>query len=170
MNSDSSKPDKIRVDRGALNRNAAGVRGGSSSEETIEALKDRVDSVELLIEQYGQKTELLDSLSSYISDLRSELNDLRNFRFWTTIFAVLMSATLFLLLVVCFIARPDWSMMLDGRYQATLIVALGTGSVLILSILLKGIYRSRAERNDGDLLPESVKMIIEAYNSTKGQS
>ena len=128
----------------------------------LNSLRDRIDSLELLVEEFGQARELQDAIRSYVTDLKEELADLRNYRFWVTAISVSMAATLFGLLVGCMIAKPKWFLDLDGALQVPLIVALGGGAVFLMSLCLRGVYRSRHERNQGEMLPEIIKVGREA--------
>ncbi|MEJ1998842.1 MAG: hypothetical protein P8X76_12020, partial [Maritimibacter sp.] len=115
-----------------------------------------------------QARELQIALHDYVRDLKEELADLRNFRLWITTFSFVMSLGLYFLLFNCMVMHPQWFVALDGHLQVSLIAAIGGGAVLLMSLLLRGVYRSRHERNHGEMLPEAVKIGLEALRPQGG--
>ena len=134
----------------------------------IEVLQDRINTIETMVEEVGRARELQDTLQEYVSDLKDEVKDIRKYRFWVTFFSTTMSITLFGLLIACMIYTPAWFLALEGNLQVPLIIALGGGSVFLMSLNLRGVYRSRHERNHGDFLPEPVKAGLEAFRKLQG--
>ena len=65
------------------------------------------------------------------------------------------------------VLHPAWFLEIDGKYQAGLLLSFSTMAVLVLTVLLKGVFRSRAERNHDELLPEHLRVIIEAALQAK---
>tara|TARA_B100001971_G_C18164869_1_gene523570 strand:- start:204 stop:701 length:498 start_codon:yes stop_codon:yes gene_type:complete len=127
----------------------------------------RLDDIELLIEQYGRAVRLQDSVSHYVDDLREELADLRNFRFWVATLGILISFGLMSAVACLMVLHPAWFLEIDGKYQAGLLLSFSTMAVVVLTVLLKGVFRSRAERNHDELLPEHLRVIIEAALQAK---
>lgn len=156
-----SQPNIDEIDA-AIEANASEVPEANA----VDGLRDRLDRVELLIEEFGRAVELQDQVSEYVSDLQEELADLRLYRFWTTIITVTMSCLLFAVLIGCVWVRPDWFLALEGKVQVSLIAALGAGAVFLMSILLRGAYRSRSDRNSDEMLPESLRAVLEATRSS----
>ncbi|WGI22423.1 hypothetical protein [Amylibacter sp. IMCC11727] len=138
--------------------------GEIASTERDNSLRDRIDSLELLVEEFGQARELQNELKEYVSDLKEEVADIRNYRFWVTTFAMVTSVSLFALLISCMVMKPEWFMNLTGQLKVSLIIALGGGSVFLTSLVLRGVYRSRHERNHGEMLPEAVRIALETMN------
>jgi hypothetical protein len=79
----------------------------------------------LLAEQFGRAQNIQDEVSDYVSDLKDELRDLKNFRFWVTVFTTLMSVALFLIFLHCVLNRPDWFNNLNGTLQVSVLAGLG---------------------------------------------
>lgn len=131
-------------------------------EGELEALRERLDSLELLVEEFGQARELQSEIQEYVRDLKEEVADLRNYRFWVTAVSVTMSISLFAILIACVISRPAWFLDLDGSLQVPFLLALGAGSVYLMSLNLRGVYRSRHERNHGEMLPEVIKAGLDS--------
>lgn len=163
MASDENEP-KSELDRefeallDAIKADAATVADGTA----IDSLRERIDSLELLVEEFGQARELQNDLGEYVRDLKYEVSDIRKFRYWVTALSIVMSVVLFSLLVVYVVITPKWFLVLDGSLQVPFIISLGAGSVYLMSLNLRGIYRSRHERNHGEMLPEAVKVGLEA--------
>lgn len=137
-----------------------------STNTEIASLTDRIDALELLVEEYGQARHLQQELREYVSDLRGEVGDIRNYRFWVTAFAWLLSVGMFFLLFLLIVSSPVWFSKMDDHLQAPLFIALITGAVVLMVILLKGVYRSRQERNHGEVLPEAVKVALETFRDS----
>ncbi|MEJ1990842.1 MAG: hypothetical protein P8X50_03755 [Maritimibacter sp.] len=147
-----------------IKENAKSVKTG----DEVASLKERIDALELMYEEFGQARELQIALHDYVRDLKEELADLRNFRLWITTFSFVMSLGLYFLLFNCMVMHPQWFVALDGHLQVSLIAAIGGGAVLLMSLLLRGVYRSRHERNHGEMLPEAVKIGLEALRPQGG--
>lgn len=133
-----------------------------SDSPTDSALARRLDEVELLIEEVALSRELQKNVAEYVDDIRAELTDLRNFRLWATTFAILAAVGLFSMLVFLIIASPDWFLSLDGKFQFAAMASFGGGSVVLFSMILKGLYRSRNERHQDELVPEHIRTIVDA--------
>jgi hypothetical protein len=157
----TSEPDEPLDDIGNLRRSISSSASRVPESVDISGLKDRLDALELLIEETGRSRALQDEVQSYIKDLKEEHADLRQFRFIVTTASATMSVSLFVLLFLSVICQPKWLVSLPPSLQVPFLVSLGGGSVLLMAILLKGVYRSRSERNQEDLLPESIRVAFE---------
>ncbi|MBC6440096.1 MAG: hypothetical protein GDA49_06745 [Rhodospirillales bacterium] len=149
-----------------IDREAASLSPEDPDNEMGE-LRQRLDDVGLLVEEVFQAKELHRSVSRYVEDLREELKDLKRFRLWTTVFSVVMSWLLFLLIGYCVAFAPEWFVALDGSVKVPFLIACGGGSVFLMSILLRGVYRSRSDRNRDEILPEHLKQIRDAVSGSE---
>lgn len=163
MISDNNDPNDTQLTD--LLRNIAEDARNVGSSDDIDSLKDKIDSLVLLAEEFGRARELQNSLSEYVQDLKNEVSDIRNYRFWVTSIFVVMSVMLFAILIACMVAKPIWFMELDGALQVPLIISLGGGSIFLMSLVLRGVYRSRHERNHGEMLPEAVRVALDSFKS-----
>lgn len=146
------------------------AHGEGIHEDVIDdALAARLDKIEFLVEQYGKAQELQSAVAEYIDDLRAEQQDIRNFRFWITLLAVLMATGLVSTVAGLIIIRPIWFILLEYRYQATLLFSFSTLSVVVLTVLLKGVFRARAERNHDEVIPEHLKFVLESLSVIRGK-
>jgi hypothetical protein len=153
--------DDLSSVKGDIEANASTIR----DDETLASLRERLDAVELLVEEVGRTKDLQDEVTDYVADLKAELNDLKNFRWWVTAFSAGMSVALFLVLLACVISRPDWFMALDGPLQVSVLAGLGAASVFLMSMLLKGVYRTRQDRNNDEILPEHLRQVVDTFKS-----
>lgn len=158
MNSDNSGRDS-RLDEFArsISRSASSL----NSDDVANGLRERMDELELRLEEFGRARKLQEELQDYVADLKQELGDLRRYRLIVTIVTTSVAVSFFVLIVGCMIVRPKWFVALDGALQVPLLVALIGGSVFLLTILLKGVYRTRTDRNTDDMLPEHIKAILQ---------
>jgi Flp pilus assembly protein TadB len=136
-------------------------------EPSVLALRDRVDAVEQMFDELSRARQLQDALSLYITDLRDEVADLRQYRFFITGFSWLMSIVAFFLVYCLVSGGPAWFTRLNGTLQVPLVVSLLVSAVILQIVLLKAVYRSRQERNHGDMLPEVVRVALETFNGLK---
>ncbi len=87
---------------------------------------------------------------------------LNRFRFWITLISVIMSVCLFLFIILISLNPPIWFSKLDSEFQIPLILSLGASSVFLMAILLRGVYRTRSDRND--ILPDHLKQLLDVVN------
>ena len=160
MTSDSNAP---QGDFAQLKSQIAENAASLSPENEVESLRERLDQVELLIEEFSQAREIQTELGEYIQDVKQESKDIRNYRFWLTVFALLMSASLFGMLCYCVFTAPEWFQKIEATTKIPFLIAVGGGSVFLMSLLLKGVYRSRNDRNKDDLLPDHLRQMIDAF-------
>lgn len=159
MNSSSNEPPGNIADlRDSIAQNAESL----NPDHEIEGLRTRLDEVELLIEEFAQARALQGAVSDYVADLRAELDDIKRFRWWVTLTSGLMSISLFCLIIYCAAYSPEWFVNLDASAKVPFLIACGGGSVFLMSILLRGVYRSRSDRNKDEILPEHFKQIRDA--------
>ncbi|MCH2180332.1 MAG: hypothetical protein MK106_16190 [Mariniblastus sp.] len=149
---------------GAIKRDAKSV----PLSDDLDALKERLDRVEYLVEEVGRARQLQIALQDYINDLTVETEEIRKYRFWITAFAWLAAVGMLALDFFMIVSEPEWFRNLDGKLQVPLMISFVTGSVVLWVILIKGVYRSRNERHSGEVIPEPVRLALETYNSSQG--
>lgn len=139
----------------------------ATNEELLIALQDRIDAVEALVEDFGQQHKLEAEVASYVEDLRKDSRQIRSIRRWAAMLTGVFSVGLFLLLVALIVFEPIWFVSVNSGLQVPLLVSLAGGAVVLVSLLLKGAFRTRSERNADEFLPDNLKTIIEALKSTE---
>lgn len=159
MASDSSDSEfNISDNRDTISHDAGKI---PPYNDDIAEIRKRFDELELLNEQNIAK-ELQTKLSEYVTDLKEELKDINRFRFWITLISVIMSVCLFLFIILISLNPPIWFSKLDSEFQIPLILSLGASSVFLMAILLRGVYRTRSDRND--ILPDHLKQLLDVVN------
>jgi Flp pilus assembly protein TadB len=138
-----------------------------ADEPSESSLRDRVDAFEQMFDEISRARQLQDALAHYLADLREEVADLRQYRFFITGFSWMISILLFFLVYCLVSGGADWFEKLDGKLQVPLVVSLLVGAVVIQIVLLKAVYRSRQDRNNGGMLPEAVRIGLETFNGIK---
>lgn len=164
MTSDSSAP---QGDLAALKSDIEQDAASLSPKNEVDNLRERLDTVELLIEEFSQAREMQSSISDYVSDLKGELADLKKLRLWVTIASGLMSISLFGVILYCVVYAPTWFIGLDASAKVPFLIACGGGSVFLMSTLLRGVYRSRSDRNKDEILPEHLKQVRDAISKSE---
>lgn len=73
MNSDENEPNSP-LGRGlqALMDDIKANADSVGDDDSLDSLKERIDSLELLVEEFGQARELQNELGEYVRDLKSE--------------------------------------------------------------------------------------------------
>lgn len=130
-------------------------------------LREKVDGLDLLVEKINQREALAENLSEFIRDLKEELQDIKSMRRYAVWASFFVSTSLFLFVFFLVFWSPVWFLSIGGSLQVPLLLSFTGGSILILAIVLKGLFRSRADRNLDNYLPESLKPLVEAFISNK---
>ncbi|MEO1191620.1 MAG: hypothetical protein AAFY02_07685 [Pseudomonadota bacterium] len=146
-----------------LSRIAADAEETSKNEHSTasDTLLDRLDALEVVIEEVRRRKKLDDSLADYISDLRQEMQEIKLIRRWSISLSVFVSLILLVTAVYCATATPIWFLNVPSYLQAPFLASLIIGAVLLLSLIVRGAFRGRADRNKDDLLPPNVKELFE---------
>lgn len=154
-----------------------------SSEESIRALRDEIDAMMLEFERAGNTGEYQSNIADYIKDLRDELKSIKFMRNTATF--VTLAAAGIIFYWICKYLGYYWTRIspnvdklskaevntlekiyalnqVDPTLQATVFVSLISAGVFLLTILLRGLYRTRNERNVGEMLPEALRIATQA--------
>lgn len=119
------------------------------------------DYIEFLTEEAMRKQRLTDEVTDYIQDLKEELKSLQWMRLFTVLLAFFMSKALFGFVAFLLIFSPEWFVKLNASFQAPLIISFIGGAVFLVSLILKGVFRTRSDRNKDEVLPEHIKTVLE---------
>lgn len=119
------------------------------------------DYLEFLTEESMRRQELTDLVTEYVKDLKDELKSLLWMRIFAVLLAFLMAKVLFGFVAYLLIFTPGWFANLNTSFQAPLIISFIGGSVLLVSLILKGVFRSRSDRNKDEVLPEHIKAVMD---------
>ena len=127
---------------------------------TVVELENTVAGLEENRELYR---EFLGEANAYIEDLKSELADIKYMRLVAVGITFILIFLLVSLIAWLVVYPPAW---FEGEeksaLQFALILSAGAGAVLLLAIILRGLFRTRADRHyDGGMLPENIRILIE---------
>jgi hypothetical protein len=122
-------------------------KGIDSGQDSSDDLASRLDKVELLIEDIGVAKNVLVSLDDYLSDAKGELQSIKKIRFWAVLICFL---TIILLLgaFVCGIYFAEtWIISSEQYVKGAFLIATVGGAITLLIALLRGAFRSIADRH-----------------------
>lgn len=151
-------------------RRAMGGHVDNATPVTLEDVAKRLAGLETAMEGLGQynmfKTESLE----YLRDMRSEVRALKTIRWVSVGFA----AALVIMLMSAFVCAMFFDSSVTrqlGEYAlGAFIISTVAGSIFVLSIVLKGSFRSISDRNKDDHMHPGIKMLAEMVgdaNNTK---
>ena len=146
----------------------------SASEQTVtdpsdinEDLKLRLDSVEYLLENLGQTQELFEEISAYVKESKAELRHLKYYRIAAISAAGLIIAFLLSLLVCVVFYHQIWFFIQGPITRSSVIVGTIAGSIVLATVVLKGVFRSAEDKSKETALPEQFKLLVEATKAFK---
>lgn len=140
------------------------------------SLRKAVKEVESEIEKISKKVYYLSAksndekdfffkLSEYIDESKEEIKFYRRIRFFM-IGISLIFVSFLLVLLVCVIFFHEFFFYLQGPYfRSALVLATIGGSVVIISLVLRGIFRLAAEQNAGHQMPQEMREILATANT-----
>ncbi len=139
---------------------AKDAKGAKNPNKSLAPLERRIDALEEAIEEVGKTSELRKDIQDYVDDLKAELKDIKQFRWWITVIAVGFSLSLFGIFLYFSIFPPCRFSELEGNIKIPFLISLSVMSVLLMSLCLRGVYQTRKERNYGDFIPENLKVLL----------
>ncbi len=154
MNAEDNSSDNRAIDKDA---NAG---KSNTKPNTSIGLKNRIDALEQAIEEAGKTSELRKDVQKYVKYLEADLKDIMWFRRLITAIAVGFSLFLFFLFCFLIIFPPCWFSIIDDKIKIPFLATLSIMSVLLMSLCLRGVYQTHKDRNYGDFVPESLKIML----------
>ena len=125
----------------------------------------RLEKLELMIEQVGLTAELSVQLTEYISDLRQETASLRSIRRIVLCGAGGLVLTLLIFMAYIMLWRPILFFAFGPAARVALITSTIVGAVFLIAIVLKGVFRTIADRNAEEPMPPSLQLAIDAVKT-----
>jgi hypothetical protein len=147
---------------------AADARNIEAPIPTLKELQERLDQVELLIEQVGKTGQLVANLTTYLDDLRGEISSIKMMRRVAFFFALGFIAAIDLL-GWYLLFKNTWFRYQETYFKGAVIVAIITATVVLLSIILRGAFQSISARHKDEMLPPHVKELYDAARMILGQ-
>jgi hypothetical protein len=126
-----------------------------------EELKRRLDEIELLIEEIGQTRKLADSATDYFNESAKELAHLRWYRIITMACAGLLVMFLVGFLVCVVFYHQTWFYLQGEVTRSAIIVGALSGSIILMSVAIRGVFKATSDRSKEDGLPDHLKDAIE---------
>jgi hypothetical protein len=139
-------------------------------------IRNTVEKIEKEIEKLGrkvyylsdrsvQKQNYLFKLIEYIDEAKSELRFYRRIRFF--MIGVSLGFVAFLqALLICVIFFHQFFFFLQGPYfRSALVLATIGGSVVIISLVLRGVFRMAAEQSAEHQMPQEMRGMLNTANT-----
>lgn len=169
MTSEQREPDQNDLLRGVIeDLRASAAEQVDRDLKQNEAIAEKLDALVLLIEQLGRNVELRSRFEDYVNDLRDEVKQTRSFRTLVFWLSISISLTLVGSVLALIFVSPTWFVIVRPHLQIFLITSMVLSAVVLFSIIIKGTFRSRLDKNSDEIIPEPVKMLYEVFKSTGG--
>jgi hypothetical protein len=133
-----------------------------------ETLKRRLDEIELLAERIGQTDLLTDAATEYFRESTKELEHLRWYRMATMIVAAGLLVFLLILLTRILFYHQVWFYLQGPITRSSLIIGTLGGSIILMTVILKGVFKASSDRSKDDGLPEHLKAALEIVKLSSG--
>jgi len=127
--------------------------------------EERLDALELAIEQAGRSAALVVKVDNYVSDLRADIRSLRTTRFFLVLITLLFIAGINTAVFFLLFHHGAWFWLQEAYFKTAMVVGSLTSSVVLLSIMLKGAFHSLSERTKDDTVPPNLKEIFDAVKT-----
>lgn len=133
------------------------------------AILSRWPDVELLLERGGKQDQLVTELQSYISDLRNDAATVGQMRIVMVSAAMIYVLFVNMLLVCMLFYHQMFFLFLGAVGEAALIIAAISSSVLLITKVLAGLFRTHGDRNKDEMLPPHLQYAMEALKLIQPQ-
>jgi hypothetical protein len=124
--------------------------------------------IEYLLEEVGQENVFRTELSTYVKELRAELDFIKTARKVFASIALIVAALLLAGPIVISIWDFAWFKALPDYPKSALIISMIAAGVVIVLTLTRSVYRSASERQSDDFVPPQIKLIHELLGAVKG--
>jgi hypothetical protein len=137
-----------------------------ASDEATSSVLDKISQdLERLVEEAGIDKEYRVSLNGYIYELTNDIIAMRNARFWAAVLLVVvvfLTMLMFGYLVLCPQGHVAFNAIEDEH--AKLAVIIGSFALVfgLTALLVKGVFNSQKQEDASVLIPEHIKLILEA--------
>jgi hypothetical protein len=160
--SDQPKPDFSSI-RSTAQADAASATGSTDSD-----LRDRLDKLELALEQISINAQFIEAFTNYCRSMRVDVITLIIMRIVVVALAILM--ILGFVGLTCFVLFWDWRQFssISDSVKGTMFVSVVAGSIAILLVLLRGTFRTVGERNKDDIVPDHLKELMDLAKNVAG--
>jgi hypothetical protein len=128
-----------------------------------------LDALELAIEQASLSSKFTDAFTDYCVSLKRDQDALTTIR-WVAVgfsFVLILLLMIGLVIFVFFSGAMFW--LISDTARATLVIGLVGGAITLLVMLLRGSFRTIAERNKDDMVPEHLKTMLDVAKAVSGR-
>jgi hypothetical protein len=157
------------AERRALSRVLADAENASADKSDSADFKERLDALELAIEQAFLSSKYTDAFADYCAALKRDQEALTIIRWIAVVFSFLLIILLMVTLAIFVFENGVLFWLISDTARATLVVALVGGAITLLVVLLRGSFRTIAERNKDDMVPEHLKMMLDVAKTVSGR-
>jgi hypothetical protein len=170
--SKENPPEPIDPDLGKIEEaanTASDLAENVPAVERLDAVENRLASMEPLLEQLQANAELGTKLTDYINDLRSEQVFFNRARYAVGSVALLAIIGLVALLALAIFDGRSPLLTAPPIAIATFVVGLVSGIAFMLNAFVKGVFRSTNERHADGFLPPALEKGLELMNKVTGK-
>ena len=166
MTDSTGRPRRTKFDR--IRRSPEAAAAAADDLDSGDITK-RLDDLELRLEQVALAESYLGAFKDYCVSLRADQEALTWIRWVAVIFAFFFIVLMVGGLAFFMFFRGALFWMISDISLAAIVVGVLGGAAGILLALLKGSFRTIAERNNDDVVPEHMKALLEAAKAISGK-
>lgn len=139
-------------------------------EQRLTVIEEQIARLEPLLEDREQATKLATVLNEYVGDLRDEQSFMNKARWGVGGLALLLIVSLMALLGIA-VFNDDSPLLRAPAYPAAIfVVGCISGAVLLLTGLMKSVFRTASERHSEGFLPPQLDAAMKLVDRLKGGS
>lgn len=148
-----------------VDTSAIALHGDQAAKQDIPNVYDRFADLELRLEQLGKNAEMVAEVVEYVRDLRAEAKTLRLIRWLVLAAASALIVALLGSLGYLIFCRPFLFFTFGGPARVALITSIIAGVVLLTTLVIKGVFRTLADRHADEPLSPHLQLLVEAAKS-----
>ncbi len=138
---------------------------GSGNKPSLEELKQKIEELEVLLERAGKNYKYIDSLNNYTETLTAEAQFYKKARWYMILFSLILIVFLLSLLVFVLFFHQLFFYFQGPYFRSALVFATIGGSVIVTSLVLRGVFRLATERNATEELPPHMREMANTANT-----
>lgn len=136
---------------------------------SLEEIENKIEKINrkvyYLSDRSNEKQYFLFTFNEYIEEAKKELRFYRRIRLFMISFS-LAFVTFLLSLLICVIFFHQFFFYMQGPYfRSALVLATIGGSVVIISLVLRGVFRLAAEQNAEHQMPQEMRGMLNTANT-----
>ena len=148
---------------------AAASQNQESDKHRIQALETRLAEIEPLLEQLQANSAIGPKVSEYVGDLRSELVFFNRARYGVGCLALLTVLGVIGLLGLAIFHSESPLLEAPAGVVAAVVVGMLSSIVLLISVFVKGVFRSTVERHADGFPPPALDKAVDLVDKFSGR-